>query len=110
MTSKAGTLLVGLVGSGIVTPVLSQAYRATIGDLKDDWRSCELSQSAEKVASRLAQFGVAVQAITILIIGSLIVKAAIDTDPVQTHGLSEAFRTLNRQPFDRVLQTIAAAG
>ena len=107
---KAGILAVGLFGAGFVLVGLYQGYRAISKKFKDNWRTAQLSSSEERYATRLAQFGIGVRAVTFVIIGGLVIKAAIDADPANATGLGEALRTIGEQPFGQVLLAVSAFG
>lgn len=110
MSTEGGILAVGAFGVGFVIVGLYQGYRAVTKKFKDNWRTAELSSSEEKFATRLAQVGIGVRAVTFVIIGGLVTKAAMDANPAEPTGLGEALRTIGEQPFGQTLLAASAIG
>lgn len=110
MSTEGGILAVGAFGVGFVIVGLYQGYRAVTKKFKENWRTAELSSSEEKFATRLAQVGIGVRAVTFVIIGGLVTKAAMDANPGEPTGLGEALRTIGEQPFGQMLLAASAFG
>ncbi len=110
MSSDAGILVVGAFGVGFMLVGLYQGYRSITKKFKENWKTTELDASEEDFATRLAQVGIGVRAVTLVIIGGLIAKAAMNADPTEPTGLGEALRTIGSQPFGQALLVIAAIG
>ena len=110
MSTEGGILAVGAFGVGFVIVGLYQGYRAITKKFKENWRTAELSSSEEKFATRLAQVGIGVRAVTFVIIGGLVTKAAMDANPAEPTGLGEALRTIGEQPSGQMLLGASAIG
>jgi hypothetical protein len=110
MQSEAGILVVGVAGLVFIVLGLYQGYRAISGKFKENWQTEDMSQSEEHIATRLAQFGIGIRAVTFVIIGSLIIKAAMDADPSRDTGLGEALRTIAEQPYGHAALVATAVG
>lgn len=110
MSSETGILIVGAIGIGFALVGLYQGYRSISKKFKENWKTSELSADEEKFATRLAQIGIGVRAVTFVIIGGLITKAAMDVDPSKAEGLGEALRTIGSQPFGQWLLAAVAFG
>ena len=108
MSTEGGILAVGAFGVGFVLVGLYQGYRALTKKFKDNWKTARLSASEERIATRLGQAGIGIRAVTFVIIGSLVTKAAMDADPAQATGLGAALGTIASQPYGQIL--LAAAG
>lgn len=110
MQSEAGIWFVGAVGATFGCVGLYQGYRALSKKFKDNWNTQHLSETEERVATRVGQVGIGVRAVTFVIIGFLIVKAAADADPSEATGLGEALRQIGQQPFGQALLIATAFG
>lgn len=105
MGHELGIWLVGLVGVAFVGVGIYQCYRSATRKFEKKWQG---SNSPWTV--RLAQFGVAARGFTLMLIGGIVINAAIQADPDEARGLGHALRSLQDETYGTVLLTVIGAG
>jgi MFS family permease len=107
MSQPLGQWLVGLIGIGVMVGGVAMFVTA--------WRASFLKHlrcpsTWADGCKRLGQFGYAARGVTFLIIGGLLVTAAVNYDPEATEGLGGALGRLQQQPYGWVLLGVVALG
>src|SRR5919112_6333016 len=87
---------VGIAAVGMGLRELYQAYKARfLKYLKLD----EMGERARRWTERWGRLGVAARGIVFCLVGSFLVRAALEHDPQEVRGLGGALQTLAQQPF-----------
>jgi hypothetical protein len=110
MAHPGGRLLVGAVGAVVVIVGLAMILE---GAKKKFLRYLDMSQATtgtRKTVTRLGMVGTIARGAVIGLAGALVVEAAVTYSPSKAGGLDVALHTLARQPYGKVLLTVAAAG
>jgi hypothetical protein len=106
----AGTWLVGIVGLVIVGVGLWNAYQGITKSFEDDWRTGQMSQTAQRWGRRAGVAGHLSRAVVFSMIGIFVMKAALEYEPREAIGLDGALTKLAAAPYGPYLLGIAAAG
>jgi hypothetical protein len=106
----AGTWLVGIVGLVIVGVGLWNAYQGITKSFEDDWRTGQMSQTAQRWGRRAGVAGHLSRAVVFSMIGIFVMKAAVEYEPREAIGLDGALTKLAAAPYGPYLLGIAAAG
>jgi hypothetical protein len=110
MSTDAGIWVVGLAGLAFIGIGFYQFYRAFASKFKDKWKTQQIAPSHLRVAERFAQLGISARALTLLIIGGLLVQAARRADPNDAQGLGNALQSLRDETYGMIVLTIIGAG
>ena len=104
-----GQFLVGLVGLVLVAVA---AVKVKHGWEKKFLEDMDLpsDQHARRLVERLGQVGSVAKGISLGLIGSLVVVAAVRFDPAQANGLDPALKALAGQPYGMFLLAAVALG
>ncbi len=105
MSHEWGIWVIGLVGAAFIGVGLYQCYRSATRKFEKKWRG-----SNNPWTVRLAQFGVAARGFTLMLIGGIVINAAIQADPDEARGLGHALRSLQDQTYGTILLTVIGAG
>lgn len=110
MEKPFGRVLVGLVGAGILAYGIYQIYTAFKGDLDK-----RLNLAASAVVTRrrvvaLGRAGTAARGVVLVIIGWLVLQAALRYDPAEAQGLQGALNTLRQAAYGPYLLAAVALG
>lgn len=105
-----GTWLVGAVGVVIIGVALAQLYRAYKASFADRWNASELSETQQEWATRLGRLGLTARGVVYAIIGSFVIRAAMQYDPEEAGGLSQALSALDHQPYGTLVLGAVALG
>lgn len=97
-----------VLAAGITT--LSVAVYLFVKAWKAGHRDDIVLTKAAKALEPAVRYGLAAHGFVLLIVGGLISWAAITADPEKAAGLGQALRTLETQPFGRVLLALAGLG
>lgn len=108
LSQPFGVWLVGALGVGVVSMGLRHFFRAYTASFMDTY--AEMTAAQRTVARRIGRFGIAARALTFVLIGVFLLRAAWQIDPQETKGLSGALETLLAQPYGPWLLGIVAAG
>ncbi len=107
MSYPGGTLLVALVGVGIIIVGGVMLYKGATTDFMKYFRS--LSRWKHIVIKQLGRVGAIGRGLVFALVGVLVVSAAVTFDPGKAGGVDDAFRTALDQPYGRPLALAAAA-
>jgi len=110
MSAPFGRALVGLAGVAIVGAGLYQFYQAYSATFREKFKLGEMSPTEERWTVRTGRFGLAARGVVFVIIGVLVLQAALRADPSRAQGLDGALQTLAQQPFGQFLLGIVALG
>ncbi len=105
-----GELLVGLGGIAVVGIGLSYLYGAYTANSIVEFKAAIMHPTLRLWAIQIGQFGIAARGIVFVVIGNLLLKAALLSDSNQAEGLGGALRTLARPPFGRWVLGVVAFG
>jgi len=89
---------------------LYQFYRAATRKFEESWRGQGNAGQGTSFAVRFSQFGVAARGFTLVLIGWIIVNAAMRADPEDAKGLGHALQSLRDEAYGTVLLTLVGAG
>jgi Domain of Unknown Function (DUF1206) len=104
---QALAVCVGLAVVGLGLRELYQAYRARfLNYLELD----EMGERVRKWTERWGRFGVAARGLVFGVIGTFLIRAALEHDPQEARGLGGALQTLARQPLGPWLLGVVALG
>lgn len=110
MRHEWGIWLIGLVGLAFTGVGVYQLYRAATRAFEDRWSSKGAARRYGMIAVRFSQFGVAARGFTLILIGWIIVNAALGADPEEARGLGHALQSLRDEAYGTVLLTAIGAG
>jgi hypothetical protein len=101
-----------VVSAGLVIMVVAvvMAYRGLKTDFEKHLNTAGMSRTMFSAVRRLGQVGYIARGAVFLLIGGLIVKAALDHQPGKAQGFDVALRSLAGAPFGQVLLIAAALG
>src|ERR671921_588333 len=104
---RALVVCAGLAVVGLGLRELYQAYKARfLKYLELD----EMGERATRWTERWGRLGVAARGIVFCVVGSFLVRAALEHDPQEARGLGGALQTLAQQPFGAWLLGAVALG
>jgi hypothetical protein len=106
----AGTWIVGLAGVAIIGAGIFNAYRAVSQSFEDDLDTHEMSEAEERWYGRVGTLGHAARAVVFGLVGSFLIKAALEYDPKEAIGLDEALAKVAGQTAGPYLLGLTAAG
>jgi hypothetical protein len=104
-----GQVLVGLVG--VVTAVVGgwTVWNGCAKDFVEDL-ALPVNPRTRSLAERIGVVGFVAKGVTLVLMGVLIVIAAVRFDPAQANGLDSALKTLAGQPYGPYLLVVLALG
>jgi hypothetical protein len=105
-----GQFLVGAVGvliAGVGAYLVLEGWRA---DFTKELNLFRTGPAARKLVIQLGRFGRIARGAAFMLVGILIVVAAVTYDPNKAQGLDGALRTLAQQPFGTWLLALVALG
>jgi Domain of Unknown Function (DUF1206) len=105
-----GTWLVGITGLIIVGVGLWNAYQGITRKFEEEWRTDQMSQTAQTWGRRAGVAGHLSRAGVFSLIGIFVVKAAVEYEPREAIGLDGALSKLANAAYGPVLLGITAAG
>jgi hypothetical protein len=103
----AGAWLVAIIGLVIIGVGIAHFIKAWKAKFA---RRFEMNEQERDVIMPVSRFGLAARGAAFLIIGGLFIAAAVQHDPSEAGGLSDALYTLQRQPFGQWLLGALAFG
>lgn len=106
----AGRVLVVVVGLAVVVTGAVMGVRGVKKAFAEDMDLGPASSRTRAVAERAGQIGAVAKGVAFIIIGVLVVVAAVDQQPQRAEGLDAALKTPAIQPFGPVLLVVVAAG
>jgi Domain of Unknown Function (DUF1206) len=105
-----GSILVGLVGLGVICVGLYQLYAAYGAKFRDELCLNRMGNAKDGWVTFAGCVGTVARAIAIEVAGAFVVLAAYQSDPTEVRGLGEALETIQRQPLGSYMLGIVAAG
>lgn len=109
MTSTAGTLLVGAAGMAVVVVGGYHVYSGATSRFLRNLRGLPPGD-AGRGARAAGRVGYVAKGVALVVLGGLMVLAAVRSDPSQAQGLDQALRTIGEQPYGQVLLLAVGAG
>lgn len=106
----AGPWLVGVGGVVLLGAALWNLYRGISRKFEDKWRLNKLSPGLRTWGSRAGLVGHVARFVVFGLIGSFVIKAAVDYSPKDAIGLDGALEKLARAPYGPWLLGLTAAG
>lgn len=110
MSYPAGQWLVAAVGLIIGGYGIGQAVKGYRSDLDDQLELHSLSPGPHRWTIRISRFGMIARGVVFMIIGALLVVAAVHNDPSEAKGVGGALDALARQPYGPWLLGAVALG
>jgi Domain of Unknown Function (DUF1206) len=105
-----GQAIVVLAGLVIIVVAVALAWRGLKTDFEKHLNTGRMSSTTFTAVRRLGQVGYIARAAVLLLIGGLVVKAALDHQPGKAQGFDVALRSLAGAPFGQVLLIATALG
>jgi hypothetical protein len=110
MDHPFGVWLVGLVGAAVVVNGIAQFLRAFSDKLTEKLHRDEMSATQIEWVTRIGRAGYAARGVAFVVIGGLLIGAAMHHNPQEAQGLDGALATLAQQPFGPYLLILVTAG
>lgn len=104
--SPTGVWLVGIAGALTIATGFYYLYKAKAEAYREHLQANHFTTNWR----HLLRIGVAAQGFSIIIIGGLILYAALSSDTSQTGGMGSAFEWLGKQAYGRVLVAVLCVG
>jgi hypothetical protein len=105
-----GRYIVGAVGAGFAAAALWNAFRAVSGHFKKELDTGSMGSAEESLLTVVAVVGLLARAVVFGLIGTFLIKAAVEYDPSEAIGLDGALRKLAAQDYGPLLLGVVAAG
>jgi hypothetical protein len=105
-----GQAIVVIAGLVIMVVAVVMAWRGLKTDFEKHLNTAGMSRTTFTAVRRLGQVGYIARGAVFLLIGGLVVKAAVDHQPGKAQGFDVALRSLAGAPFGQVLLIAAALG
>ena len=105
-----GQAIIVIAGLVIMVVAVVMAYRGLKTDFEKHLNTAGMSRTMFSAVRRLGQVGYIARGAVFLLIGGLVVKAAVDHQPGKAQGFDVALRSLAGAPFGQVLLIAAALG
>ena len=105
-----GQAIVVIAGLVIMVVAVALAWRGLKTDFEKHLNTGRMSRTTFTAVRRLGQVGYIARGAVFLLIGVLVVKAAMDHQPGKAQGFDVALRSLAGAPFGQVLLVAAALG
>lgn len=110
MQQPFGRWLVGLVGAIVIGVGFYKIYFAGKVKFRKKHDVKKLGSLQEKTLVNISRFGIAARGVVFIMTGFFVIEAAKNYNPQKVKGLDGALLTLARQPYGKVLLSIAALG
>src|SRR4051794_37694757 len=110
MDASGGRLVVALVGVAVLGYGLYLLWRALSNDRQDERAVLEAAPRETAAVRTLARVGNIGRAAVLILIGALVLAAAIEHDPNQTEGIDGALKRLLGQSWGPVAVALIALG
>ncbi|MEP6760183.1 MAG: DUF1206 domain-containing protein [Sporichthyaceae bacterium] len=110
LDAPGGKTIMVIIGILIIGIGLALAWRGLKTDFEKQLKHEEMGRTTYTVVRRLGQAGYLARGLVAALIGSLVIKAALEQDPKKGVGPDAALRTLAEAPFGKVLLVLAAIG
>ena len=105
-----GQVIVGIAGLTVLVVGASLAWRGLTKGFRENLDLGSMSADARRSALRLGQAGYVAKGVALVIVGVLVVLAAVTYDPDKSRGLDAALKTLAGQPYGQWLLSALALG
>jgi hypothetical protein len=105
-----GMWIVGLAGAIFIGVGLYQGYRALTKDFLKDSKTEEMSPAMRRWFKLLATLGHLSRMVVSILVGSFLIKAAVDFNPNKAVGLDGALAKVANQSYGSLLLGVVAAG
>ncbi len=105
-----GTILVTLIGIGVIGAGFHEFYSGVTGKYQENFRMFELKGGKRHVLNVLGYFGFIARALIFVLIGYFFITAAFYFDPKVVVGMDGALLALSQSYFGKVLLFITAVG
>jgi hypothetical protein len=105
-----GQLLVVGVGAAVVGVGFHELYQAYKAEFLEYLKLGEMGETARKWTERWGRLGIAARGIVFGIVGTFLIRAALEYDPQEARGLGGALQTLAQQPLGPWLLGAVALG
>src|SRR5215203_502624 len=105
-----GQVLVVGVGAAVVGVGFHELYQAYKAEFLEYLKLGEMGETARKWTERWGRLGIAARGIVFGIVGTFLIRAALEYDPQEARGLGGALQTLVQQPFGPWLLGVVAFG
>jgi Domain of Unknown Function (DUF1206) len=106
----AGRYIVAAVGAGFGAAALWNVFRALSGKYKDELDTGSMGSAEETLVTIVAVVGLLARGVVFGLIGTFLLKAALEYDPSEAIGLDGALRKLAAQDYGPFLLGLVAAG
>jgi hypothetical protein len=107
---SAGTWIVGIAGLIVAGVGLYQGYRAVTKDFLADSKTEQMSRRTRQWISWIGTIGHLARMIVFLLVGSFLVKAALEYDPREAIGLDGALAKIQHTSYGPLLLGLVAVG
>jgi Domain of Unknown Function (DUF1206) len=105
-----GRYIVAAVGAGVAAAALWNAFRALSGKFKEELDTGSMGPAGEKLLTIVAVVGLLARGVVFALIGTFLIKAAVEYDPSEAIGLDGALRKLAAQDYGPLLLGLVAGG
>ncbi len=105
-----GRWLVALVGASVVGFGLYQIFKGLSGKFRKRLKLGQMSFAKKTWATIIGKIGYVARGIVFLLVGSFLVRAALNYNPEEAKGLEGVFDTLAQGPFGQWIMGVVAAG
>jgi len=106
----AGTWLVGVAGACVAAAGLYNGYRGVSRKFRKRWKTGEMSRTALKWGTVAGVVGLVARMVVFGLIGTFLIKSALEYDPKEALGLDGALQKLSGQTYGEWLLGLTAAG
>jgi Domain of Unknown Function (DUF1206) len=110
LTWSHGTWIVGIAGGCLIAAGLYNAYRGLKKKFTKRWDTPSMSAGARRWAERVGVIGLLARGLVFGLIGTFVVKAALDYDPREAIGLDGALQKLAHETYGEWLLGLTAVG
>jgi hypothetical protein len=105
-----GQVLVASVGTAVVGLGLRELYQAYKARFLEYLKIEEMGEKVRKWSKRWGRLGITARGIVIGVVGTFLIRAALEYDPQEARGLGGALQTLAQQPLGQWLLGAVALG
>jgi hypothetical protein len=98
------------IGAAVIGVGLHELYQAYKAGFLEYLNLGEMGEKAKKWIVRWGRLGIAARGIVFGVVGTFLIRAALEYDPQQARGLGGALQTLAQQPFGPWLLGAVAFG
>ena len=110
LAQPMGRWVISAVGLGIATFGLIELIRAYRTDLPKRLDLSRIGRSAQVWVVRFGRMGMAARGVVFGVLGSMLIRAALNYDASQARGLGGALESLHEQAYGRWLLGLVATG